>query len=48
MFGATGLFCVWGLHNFGRKTFATMHSEAGVSPPTIQRWLSVTPTWPRP
>lgn len=29
----------WGLHKF-RRTFATMHSEAGVSPPTIQRWLS--------
>jgi integrase/recombinase XerD len=28
----------WGLHKF-RKTFATMHSEAGVSPRTIQRWL---------
>jgi integrase len=28
----------WGLHKF-RKTFATMHSEAGVSAPTIQRWL---------
>jgi integrase len=28
----------WGLHKF-RKTFATMHSEAGVPAPTIQRWL---------
>jgi integrase/recombinase XerD len=28
----------WGLHKF-RKTFATMHSEAGVPPATIQRWL---------
>jgi integrase/recombinase XerD len=28
----------WGLHKF-RKTFATMHSEAGVSAPTIQTWL---------
>lgn len=28
----------WGLHKF-RKTFAAMHSEAGVSPLTIQRWL---------
>ena len=28
----------WGLHKF-RKTFATLHSEAGVSPRTIQRWL---------
>jgi len=28
----------WGLHKF-RKTFATMHSEAGVPVPTIQRWL---------
>jgi integrase len=28
----------WGLHKF-RKTFATMHSEAGVSAPTIQKWL---------
>ncbi len=28
----------WGLHKF-RKTFATMHSDAGVSAPTIQRWL---------
>jgi integrase/recombinase XerD len=28
----------WGLHKF-RKTYATMHSEAGVSAPTIQRWL---------
>lgn len=28
----------WGLHKF-RKTFATMHNEAGVSPRTIQRWL---------
>lgn len=31
----------WGLHKF-RKTFATMHSEAGVSAPTIQRWLGHT------
>lgn len=29
----------WGLHKF-RKTFATMHSEAGVRVSTIQRWLS--------
>jgi integrase len=28
----------WGLHRF-RKTFATMHHEAGVSVRTIQRWL---------
>jgi integrase len=28
----------WGLHRF-RKTFATMHHEAGVSARTIQRWL---------
>jgi integrase/recombinase XerD len=28
----------WGLHKF-RRSFATMHSEAGVSAPTIQRWL---------
>jgi integrase len=28
----------WGLHKF-RKTFATFHSEAGVSPRTIQIWL---------
>jgi integrase len=28
----------WGLHKF-RKTFATFHSEAGVSPRTIQVWL---------
>jgi integrase len=28
----------WGLHKF-RKTFSTMHSEAGVSAPTIQKWL---------
>ena len=28
----------WCLHKF-RKTFATMHSEAGVPAPTIQRWL---------
>jgi len=28
----------WGLHKF-RKTFATFHSEAGVSPRTIQTWL---------
>ena len=28
----------WGLHKF-RKIFATMHSESGVSVPTIQRWL---------
>ena len=28
----------WGLHKF-RKTFATMHHEAGVSAHTIQRWL---------
>ncbi len=28
----------WGLHKF-RRTFATMHAEAGVSAPTIQRWL---------
>jgi len=28
----------WGLHKF-RKTYAIMHCEAGVSPPTIQRWL---------
>jgi len=28
----------WGLHRF-RKTFATMHDEAGVSVRTIQRWL---------
>ncbi|MGC2635843.1 MAG: site-specific integrase [Acidobacteriaceae bacterium] len=28
----------WGLHKF-RKTFATMHSDAGVPAPTIQRWL---------
>lgn len=28
----------WGLHKF-RKTFATMHSEAGVSARTIQSWL---------
>jgi integrase/recombinase XerD len=29
---------VWGLHKF-RRTFATMHSEAGVSARTIQKWL---------
>jgi integrase len=28
----------WGLHKF-RRTFATMHAEAGVPAPTIQRWL---------
>lgn len=28
----------WGLHRF-RKTFATLHHEAGVSVRTIQRWL---------
>lgn len=28
----------WLLHKF-RKTFATMHCEAGVTPHTIQRWL---------
>jgi integrase/recombinase XerD len=28
----------WGLHKF-RKTFATLHHEAGVSVRTIQRWL---------
>jgi integrase/recombinase XerD len=28
----------WGLHKF-RKTFATMHAEAGVPVTTIQRWL---------
>jgi integrase len=28
----------WGLHRF-RKTFATMHHEAGVAVRTIQRWL---------
>ncbi len=28
----------WGLHKF-RRTFATFHSEAGVSPRTIQTWL---------
>ncbi len=28
----------WGLHKF-RKTFATFHSEAGVSARTIQKWL---------
>ena len=28
----------WGLHRF-RKTFATMHHEAGVPARTIQRWL---------
>lgn len=28
----------WGLHKF-RKSFATMHSEAGVSTPTIKHWL---------
>jgi integrase len=28
----------WGLHKW-RKTFATMHSESGVSAPTIQKWL---------
>ncbi len=28
----------WGLHRF-RKTFATMHHEAGVTVRTIQRWL---------
>lgn len=28
----------WGLHKF-RKTFATMHCEAGVPVTTIQRWL---------
>lgn len=28
----------WGLHKF-RKTFGTFHSEAGVSPRTIQIWL---------
>jgi integrase/recombinase XerD len=27
-----------GLHKF-RRGFATMHSEVGVSAPTIQRWL---------
>jgi integrase/recombinase XerD len=31
----------WGLHKF-RKTFATMHSEAGVSARTIQKWLGHT------
>ena len=36
---AKGFTCgEWGLHKF-RKTFATMHSEAGVPAPTIQRWL---------
>jgi len=28
----------WGLHKF-RKTFATMHNEAGVPVTTIQKWL---------
>ncbi len=28
----------WGLHEF-RRTFATLHSEGHVAPPTIQRWL---------
>ncbi len=28
----------WGLHSL-RRTFATLHSEAGVPPRTIQRWL---------
>ena len=28
----------WGLHKF-RRTFATFHGEAGVSPRTIQTWL---------
>lgn len=28
----------WGLHKF-RKTFATLHAEAGVAASTIQRWL---------
>jgi integrase/recombinase XerD len=28
----------WGRHKF-RRTFATMHAEAGVPAPTIQRWL---------
>jgi integrase/recombinase XerD len=28
----------WRLHKF-RRTFATMHAEAGVPAPTIQRWL---------
>jgi integrase/recombinase XerD len=28
----------WGLHKF-RKTFATLHNEAGVPVTTIQRWL---------
>jgi integrase len=28
----------WGLHKF-RKTFATFHSDAGMSPRTIQVWL---------
>jgi integrase len=28
----------WDLHKF-RRTFATMHSEGGVSPRTIQHWL---------
>jgi integrase len=36
---ATQAICrEWGLHKF-RKTFATMHSEAGVPPSTIQKWL---------
>lgn len=36
---ATEAICgEWGLHKF-RKTFATFHSEAGVSPRTIQTWL---------
>jgi integrase len=36
---ATNPTCkVWGLHKF-RKTFATMHNEAGVPVTTIQRWL---------
>jgi integrase len=28
----------WGLHKW-RKTFATLHSEAGVSAPSIRTWL---------
>jgi integrase/recombinase XerD len=36
---ATAAVCSeWGLHKF-RRSFATMHSDAGVSAPTIQRWL---------
>jgi integrase/recombinase XerD len=36
---ATAAMCKhWGLHKF-RKTFATLHHEAGVPVRTIQRWL---------